>query len=334
MLVACATLMTNLYGPRPQIKVPHELHKKAEVDCLTCHETIFDSKTLTDQNKPKEETCLQCHKKEREANNCQFCHIGEPAPYAARTTSLVMSHADHLERNEDCGVCHKTLPQAGKHAAAPSMDTCTSCHVHKDHFDNGRCDVCHKDLGQYGLKPVSSFSHRGDFLHTHGREARSTSSCSTCHDQSFCSDCHTQNQAERVEVLKAEQSVDRSFIHPADFLGRHSVDARANSATCQRCHGTSTCQSCHLQRGLASGGTAKPGQNPHPDGYGAGDKHGPAARRDILSCASCHDQGAASICVDCHKVGGVGGNPHPKSWSLRHDHQEIGRNAMCIVCHQ
>ncbi len=335
MLVACATLMTNFYGSKSRIKAPHAIHTAGEVDCLACHETVFDSASLAEQNLPKEDTCLQCHKKEHESNNCQFCHVGEPATFAARNaTKLVMSHADHLERNEDCTVCHKSLPEPGKHVTAPTMDTCTGCHEHKAHFDNGQCDVCHTDLNHYPIKPVSSFSHRADFLRSHGREARSTSSCSTCHDQSFCSDCHTQTVAERVELLQADRLVDRNFIHPNDFLGRHSVEARADSATCQRCHGTSTCQSCHLERGLSPAGTAQPGRNPHPDGYGAGGLHGPAARRDILSCASCHDQGAASICVDCHKVGGVGGNPHPQSWSLRHGREEIGRNATCLVCHQ
>jgi hypothetical protein len=77
-------------------------------------------------------------------------------------------------------------------------------------------------------------------------------------------------------------------------------------------------------------------RSPHPPGFsfpGSPDFHGPAARRDIASCASCHDQGAASNCVSCHRVGGIGGNPHPASWLARHDAREIAGNGMCLACH-
>jgi hypothetical protein len=70
---------------------------------------------------------------------------------------------------------------------------------------------------------------------------------------------------------------------------------------------------------------------PHPPGFGT--RHAAAARADIASCAACHDQGAASVCVDCHRVGGVGGNPHPASWLSRHEAREIAGNGMCAACH-
>ena len=40
-----------------------------------------------------------------------------------------------------------------------------------------------------------------------------------------------------------------------------------------------------------------------------------------------------SICIDCHKVGGVGGDPHPAGWTNRHPRDEINRNPMCLTCH-
>jgi hypothetical protein len=58
-----------------------------------------------------------------------------------------------------------------------------------------------------------------------------------------------------------------------------------------------------------------------------------AARRDISSCAACHDQGPSSNCITCHRVGGTGGNPHPIGWMQHHDQQEIHRNTMCLYCH-
>jgi hypothetical protein len=35
------------------------------------------------------------------------------------------------------------------------------------------------------------------------------------------------------------------------------------------------------------------------------------------------------LCVQCHKVGGVGGNPHPAGWSSK-----LSLDAMpCRMCH-
>jgi hypothetical protein len=59
------------------------------------------------------------------------------------------------------------------------------------------------------------------------------------------------------------------------------------------------------------------------------ERHGRAARRDILTCAACHDQGPASNCIHCHAVGGPGGNPHPDGWSSGRDVQD----GMCAFCH-
>jgi hypothetical protein len=58
--------------------------------------------------------------------------------------------------------------------------------------------------------------------------------------------------------------------------------------------------------------------------------HGDAARRDIVSCASCHDQGANSNCITCHKVGGTAGrSPHPRGWNPTTSKD----TKMCKMCH-
>ncbi|MFL5426132.1 MAG: hypothetical protein ACJ783_13945, partial [Myxococcales bacterium] len=78
--------------------------------------------------------------------------------------------------------------------------------------------------------------------------------------------------------------------------------------------------------------------NPHPSGWaipGTGTAfHGDAARRDILNCASCHDQGAQSICVTCHRSGGPGGNPHPSGFLSRHNLSEAATDGRCAICHR
>jgi hypothetical protein len=66
---------------------------------------------------------------------------------------------------------------------------------------------------------------------------------------------------------------------------------------------------------------------------GAGARHGDAARKNIVACAGCHDQGAASVCVVCHQVGGYARvNPHPGSWKKTTG--DIAKNAMCLACHR
>jgi len=53
------------------------------------------------------------------------------------------------------------------------------------------------------------------------------------------------------------------------------------------------------------------------------------ARQNILSCAGCHNQGANSLCVACHRSGGV--NPHPPGW--KGTTPQIGSNPTCKICH-
>ena len=72
------------------------------------------------------------------------------------------------------------------------------------------------------------------------------------------------------------------------------------------------------------------GHSPHPPGWDAGLAHGSAAKHDILSCAACHDQGARSNCIECHRTV----NPHPTGWAQRHNRtSDVARNSMCRNCH-
>ena len=335
MLTACAGFVGVFVSQQDTMRAPHARHLEADVDCATCHETIFESTTLEEGSFPKEKVCLGCHKKEKESGNCAFCHTQPDKPLAlpVRVRDLKMNHAEHIERvKEDCTACHKTLPNPFRlEGQAPKMEACLSCHVHQEQYDAGKCEVCHKDLNQYRLKPTGDFSHRGDWTKRHALEARTAgATCSTCHEQTFCSECHAKTVATRIDYILPER-VDRSFIHRNDFVSRHMVEARADEASCQRCHGLNFCQACHAKNQLNPSSATT--LDPHPPGFGDGMAHGPAARRDIVSCAACHDQGAASNCVTCHRVGGPAGNPHPPAWMVRHGKEEIGRNAMCQVCH-
>jgi Cytochrome c7 and related cytochrome c len=327
-------------GEPIQINPNHAGHAKAGLDCLTCHETIFDQTALGQPGVlPKESKCLSCHKKEKEAGKCGMCHLraDKPGTYVKKEPYLIFNHAKHLEKDEKCEVCHLALPARGQlDKPVPPMKTCLGCHYHDQQFSNGQCYACHLDLTHFPLKPTTAFSHQGNFTRAHPSIARSTSaSCDTCHQQTFCADCH----AARTRPMKVEEILpdrpDRNFIHWGDFLTRHSIEARGNEAACQKCHPVSFCTDCHRKQRLTPDSNNP--LNPHPAGWltpGSPSFHGSAARRDIVSCAACHDQGAASNCVTCHRVGGPGGDPHPPGFTAKHPASEINRNSMCLSCHR
>lgn len=344
-LVACATYWTR--GGGDQIRFSHGVHEKAQVGCPTCHESIYDAKDLVQTGAlPKEKVCLACHEEMKTKNVCGFCHTdpARPGTYPQREVFLRMNHAQHIERTkEECSTCHLRLPEPGQTPTvafspastySPTMEGCLSCHPHRQEYDTGRCQACHLDLGHYPIKPVASFSHQSNFVREHPRAARAAqAACATCHEQTFCADCHAKTVNTRVELKFPDRS-DRDFIHRNDFLGRHSLESKADPPSCLRCHGVSFCERCHAQQNLTQRGQNP--RDPHPPGWavaGSPAFHGTAARRDITSCASCHDQGPRSNCIDCHKVGGSGGNPHPLGWLQHHDRAEVQRNGMCLYCH-
>jgi hypothetical protein len=199
---------------------------------------------------------------------------------------------------------------------------------------------CHVDLR--GYKPETAFRHEGQWLETHGSLARpSAESCAQCHDQTFCVACHSSaTAAARLENIFPER-VDRGFIHRGDYVSRHMIESSANPASCRRCHGSGFCESCHALQNVApsspfAGGVRVP--ESHGVGWanltaGDGGRHKQAARRDIASCAGCHDQaGADQTCLLCHRAG-TGRNPHPSKFLSTHDLGDVADNAMCRRCH-
>lgn len=338
-LAGCASLLTRLGLRRDEIRFEHARHTRAKVECIACHEAIYDATTLAVNALPPEKKCLECHKEAKEKGNCGMCHAVPDAPgtYARRNRGeLKLNHVRHLELTEEnCATCHLNLAE-GKPlltATAP-MATCTNCHPHQEELTSAKCGTCHTDLQRFALRPITTYSHQGDYVRRHVQDARAQgAACATCHEQSFCAECHAKTVPALPVVFNAER-VDRPFIHGRDYLTRHSADAQGAAPVCAQCHGTSFCESCHSQQRLTPGGAMA--FNPHPRDFntsGSPNFHGLAARRNIESCAACHDQGAQSNCVECHRVGGIGGNPHPPSWLLRHGREEINRNAMCLACH-
>jgi hypothetical protein len=303
---------------------------------------VDKAKTLGMSMLPKEETCLACHSDKQEAKDCGFCHRdpAKPGSYAPEKTSLKFPHAQHAKVEKDCARCHTKLVEGDGVRHPPTMATCTTCHDHKRQFDEGACDKCHVDLKSLRIKPETAFSHQAGFLKMHAAQSRSSSgTCASCHDQTYCADCHAKTVAVPIELKWSEDPM-REFIHRADFRSRHGLEARADGASCQKCHGVSFCSTCHqgqpaTLRGNRVGGIDN-GVGPHdpseimdPSRPGF---HGALVRQNAAACASCHDQGPQSNCVGCHS-GLSSPNPHPPTFRNTHNRADIEKNPMCKFCH-
>ena len=317
----------------PSYMFPHSTHVDAEVDCKLCHPMDKATKLETGLRHVK---IPATPSKQAACKDCHDTDVEFPAPKRERPFRFTFSHADHLPRvNGDCKRCHPTPPESGDAAAkAPPMSACTGCHTHQQDYLTAQCTPCHLDLK--GFKPETAFKHEGDWLRSHGGLARpSAETCTACHDQTYCAECHSpQTAAGRPSMIFPER-VDRAFIHRGDYVSRHMVDATANPASCQRCHGTPFCASCHELRGVRDlagiGSMGESSPHRHPDwasGIGSVNFHGRAAQRNILACAGCHDNGADAICATCHRTV----NPHPAGFISKHRGDDRSKQP-CSICH-
>ncbi len=302
-----------------------------------------------DVGQPDCPSCASCHRGRGESGMglpspqaCAPCHQATSAAVTSTMTAFAtlpsrgihFEHDKHLALSKirgQCIGCHAAVTtNAQGRPELPPMSTCLECH--QADFQQGRCSPCHDRQALPKLLPQTFLRHDGSWLGRHGLQASSNELlCNQCHARSWCQDCHD-TQRRRGASPHPEWALGRPSNHGGDFLSRHPMDARTNPAACLSCHTQSSCESCHLERGVSAG--ARGSINPHPDGWLGRDTsspqfHGRAARRDIVSCAACHDQGPATNCIQCHRVGGPGGNPHPHGWHGG----EQGSGRPCVYCH-
>lgn len=261
------------------------------------------------------------------ASACAWWMAGRRSEPAA---SLRFDHTKHSWEGLSCDRCHVT--QSGPEAAAsflPKEAACMQCH------ERAYCDMCHVEEPDVASSARHEpFAHGSGWLGRHGLLARSgAQTCQVCHQGQACAACHTAVPAEAAFRLAMDE-VEKLAMHRGDFISSHALEARADSDRCMRCHTAASCSRCHEAKGVRRGG-----QDPrprHPAGWldrTSDTFHGREARLRIETCAACHDQGAASICVICHRSGAIGGNPHPRGWARRYDLGDVAGNATCLVCH-
>jgi hypothetical protein len=315
---------------------PHVLHlakigcdtsKAAScLDCTTCHAVAGKDRA---HHLPDVALCETCHKKDVHA---LAAIIGQEP--TRPNGPVTFDHSRHLAMADiggQCVGCHEGVVVSGV-PRLPPMKKCFSCHQHEEEWKSGTCTPCHRSQDLRQVMPQSFLRHDGGFSRHHGQLATTEKKlCQACHAPADCDVCHDTTQDLAVERRRPD-AIERSFIHRGDFLTRHAMEAQANPSRCLSCHTPQTCDTCHVERGVS--GNALGARNPHPPGWvnnepGVTSGHGREARRDILLCAGCHDQGPATNCIRCHQVGGYGGNPHPSGWRSS---QSVG-SEMCRYCH-
>lgn len=334
MLLAVATpLACSVPAPA---RFPHDEHLtklecggEGQPKCLACKSCHVQSTTDGELLPPEPKLCAPCHDDARKV--LAESRLPERGPGEA----IRFSHPDHLEREGirgQCVKCHGGVVDEDPHAPAfPPMDTCLDCH--QAEFDQARCSDCHGMNELAELKPVTFMRHDASWMTAHGlAAAQSAEVCASCHAQESCTDCHDLSQTLPL-TAKFPEAVFRTMPHRADFLTRHPIEARTQPDRCMSCHTPASCDSCHTARGVSA--NRADARSPHPAGWVGRDTrsrdfHGRAARRDILSCAGCHDQGPATNCIECHRPGAPGGSPHPGGWR----NSQSMEDGVCRYCHE
>lgn len=327
-LVACAGVL-GLRSAGPGA-FPHRSHVVAGVSCTRCHAGVDTGSPAL--HLPDDASCTAgCHARPHDPRPCLTCHVA-PGAVAALTEArdhLAFDHRRHRDPTRgNCMRCHNGVADGDDHLR-PAMATCFACHAGDAQRDARRCDACHKDLADDGTLPQTHLAHDGDWLREHGTRAASSGDiCQSCHQPSYCAECH----GKTVPALPATRRFADPFaasVHRAGFQARHSLEARSSPGACTTCHSPDRCVACHAARGVAGPSTG----SPHPPGWvgltASSNLHGREARRDPVSCAGCHGGAGETLCVKCHAVGGVGGNPHPPGWSSRQPMSAMP----CRMCH-
>lgn len=272
--------------------------------------------------------CVECHPAGLTATDAAI-RIAPGAGLLRAPPAIRFDHAAHAKRGIDCAACH-----AG--GTAPTKAACASCHD-VQRFDG--CATCHltdpagrlrTDLPGGRLKPST---HGPSFLRTHGRA--DIDSCTTCHAPPDCQRCH----------LGTRRPIE---IHPADYIMGHGPDARRGTPDCASCHRQQTfCVGCHAQSGLTQSASGRAfgfdradRRRYHPPEFvGAlGGLPGPghhrlAARRNLASCVSCHQE---TDCVRCHSAGATSrlrASPHPPGFADQCRRLREINPRGCLKCH-
>lgn len=330
LTAACAGLL----GIRPPGRRPfeHREHVLQGIHCNRCHAGAGAAGEEGPLHLPSAEDCRGCHDRPHDPRPCGGCHglPGARAGVVETREHLRFEHRSHMPRvRGDCVRCHLDI-ERGADVLRPRMATCGSCHAHRAELAANNCDACHVNLRSEGTAPDDHLIHGGDFLREHGRRAATDQSlCASCHAERFCVGCHGVTTPALPERLAFDDPM-RAGVHRAGFRARHAEEARGDPGLCTTCHAPKVCSDCHAREKVAA---RSGGRSPHPSGWlglpGQHNDHGRAAWREPELCAVCHGGAGEALCVGCHKVGAIGGNPHATGFRSRRSKAD----RPCRLCH-
>jgi hypothetical protein len=353
---------TTLQDNAAVIKFPHKLHIiDVGAACTDCHGAAETSTRSSDKLLPGKPVCESCHE-EQLSENCTFCHLNEDTDtyraFANPVRDIVFSHAAHVtERSMECTTCHQGVDQAERPGKdhTPPMALCNTCH--NDATASNVCETCHLDMA--ALRPADH--NRTDFVREHKQIARlSQETCQSCHTVETCQDCHASvgltaqfdggrdlasPRSPRLFSIDRGQGLVLEKVHDLNFRYTHGAVASSKTQECASCHSTKEfCSECHAAGGNVNQESFRPTSHEQAGfaiiGVGSGGGlHATLAKRDIESCAACHDtQGADPTCVACHidpdGVRGTNPKTHQRGFMLTNEgewHSDPG--ASCFVCH-
>jgi hypothetical protein len=264
---------------------PHDTHSPFFSECSACHTVV-----------PQEDQVGTYP----EFSSCSACHDGSTAPpiqWAApepRSSSLAFSHSPH---GFDCSTCHSSSDGTPGAMSFPQPETCLSCHAPEtNHEETEDCGFCHSTVSTFAFTDpgLSAQFHEPGFERSHGAAASAgLPDCTSCHTENTCTQCH--------------DGLGSPEFHPLNFLASHGPEAYGRVSDCTSCHNNEAfCRECHLNVGFNQEGSSfSSGHNDQGVGFFS---HSFAARQDLESCVSCHQQ---SDCMRCHSSQtGLGVNPH------------------------
>ena len=329
-LTAAMTLLligAAVFAASDAIKFEHKNHLESIDDCATCHKGALSDTGLY-KVLPDKAVCAECHEVKAE-DSCTSCHTDPKAASGWSKTKRITNflHSTHKDELGDCSLCHgdKAKLDEDPHKVGDHK-TCGTCHQEQD-IDGLKCAKCHQDFRFAGLSKLSGFTHKNKFLEEHSAFAKtSANTCTQCHRESFCNDCHSKKSGLKPSI-KYPEAVGRNLVHRGDWLTLHRIEAKTDESSCLKCHARKECSDCHQRTGVS--GTADNPLKRHPAGWVK--DHGDQARKNILSCASCHEAQGPGYCVNCHSASS-GNNPHPKGWhdKARGVHTD---DRVCAKCH-
>jgi hypothetical protein len=333
-VVGLTASCAGILGLRPPGRRPfeHRPHVLQGIHCNRCHAGAGMAGDEGSLHLPSSDDCRSCHDKPHDERPCGGCHglPGARAGAVEARSHLRFEHRTHMPRvRGDCVRCHLDI-ERGADVLRPRMATCGSCHAHRAELAANNCDACHVNLRDEGTAPDDHLIHAGDFLRDHGlRSATDQGLCASCHAERFCAGCHGITTPALPERLAFDDPMSAG-VHRAGFRARHAEEARGDPGLCTTCHAPKVCGDCHAREKVAS---RSGGQSPHPSGWlglpGHPNDHGRAAWREPELCAGCHGGAGEALCVGCHKVGAIGGNPHTAGFHSRRSKAD----RPCRLCH-